>query len=120
MVSVAAPDAQRRLQAGQLRDADFEWIAPAGYEVSSHDGEIGLEVIGHAHGAAHVGGGDVAADVKVAELGDAQAIELSRQSADRQVDVMDAIVVPADEKTIGACSEGDRSRKRGGGLDKAA
>src|SRR5437879_10559212 len=34
MDSVAAPDAQRGFEAGQLSDASFEWIIPAGAEVS--------------------------------------------------------------------------------------
>jgi hypothetical protein len=58
--------------------------------------------------------------VDVAKLGDAQAIELLRQSADRQIDLMHAIIVPADEKSIGAYSEGNRSGERGGGLDESA
>jgi hypothetical protein len=33
---------------------------------------------------------------------------------------MHAIIVPADEKSIGAYSEGNRSGERGGGLDESA
>src|SRR4029077_10973701 len=87
---------------------------------SGYDRKIGLEFIGEADGAPHFGSRHVTADVNVAKLGDAQAIELRRQSADRQIDLMHVIIVPADEKSISASSEGDGSGDRGGGLDESA
>src|SRR4029077_7054546 len=118
MVSVAAPDTQRSAQACQFRDASLEWIIRPGDEVSGDDGKIRFEFIGHAHGAAHVCGGHITADVNIAKLGDAQAFELVRQSADRQFDSVNAIIVPADEKTVGGRSDRRRSGQYGGALDK--
>jgi hypothetical protein len=81
---------------------------------------MGFEFIGEADGATHFGSRHVTANVDVAKLGDAQAIELLRQSADRQIDLMHAIIVPADEKAVSAYSEGNRSGERGGGLYESA
>ena len=68
-----------------------------------------MEFIDHADGATHVSGGNIAANVDVAELGNAQSIERLRKSADWQIDLMDAVIVPADEKAVGAYSKWNRS-----------
>src|SRR5579862_4446714 len=120
MISVATPHAQGRAEAGEFADASLEGIIWTGDEVSGDDGKIRLEFIDHAHGAAHVRGGHVTTDVNIAELGDAQTVKRLRQSADRQFDFSNAIIVPADEETVGARSEGNGSRQCGRALDKPA
>src|SRR5579863_2380633 len=55
----------------------------------------------------------------VAELGDAQALELLRQPAKRQIDLMNVIIVPTNEKSVGACAKRDRSGERTGSLKKS-
>src|SRR5260370_22937572 len=114
MVSVAAPDAKGSAQTTQLGDTSLERIIRTGDEISRNHGKIRFKFIGHAHRTAHVGCGHITADVNVAELRDAQAIELSRQSADRQFDRMNTIIVPADEKAVGSRSERKRSRQCAG------
>src|SRR2546422_11321855 len=54
MVTIAAPDAQRRAQPGKLFDTLFEGISRAGDEVAGHHRELGSELIGHFHGAPHL------------------------------------------------------------------
>src|SRR5260370_35599439 len=116
MVSVEAPDAQGSAQTSQFGDTSLERIIRTGEEISRNHGKIRFKFIGHAHRTAHVGCGHITADVNVAELRDAQAIELSRQSADRQFDRMNTIIVPADEKALAIPPESKRSRQAAGPL----
>ena len=44
MVSVAAPDAQRRAQPRKFRDAIFERVRPAGQKIAGDDGQIAASV----------------------------------------------------------------------------
>ena len=101
-------------------------------EIAGDDGEVGVEIVGHVHGAAHLGRGHVAADVDVAQLRDAQAFERGRQAAHRQVHAVHLVMqslegeavapaangmAPATAETV--CTNRRRARSTGGAEDCA-
>ena len=82
--------------------------------------EVGAEIVGHAHGAAHLGRGHVAADVDVAQLRDAQAFEGRRQAAHRQVHAVNLVMQALEGEAVGSGGEWDGAGDGRDGLDEPA
>ena len=120
MIAVAAPNAQRRAQPRQLVDAGFERVARGREEIAGDDGEVGAEIVGHVHGAADLGRGHVAADVDIAQLGDAQTFQSGWQAAHRQVHAMYLVMQTLEGEAVGSGGEWDGAGDGRDGLDEPA
>src|SRR6185312_10842781 len=82
VIAVAAEDTERRMKAANLFDAIFDRVVRSGDEIAGHDGEVGVEIVGHVHGAPNGGAAHERAHVNVADLGDFHAVESGRQVGD--------------------------------------
>ena len=66
VVAVAAPSAEGGRQLTDFIHAVGDWIARAGDEIASDNGEIGAKVVGHVDGTANLRARHVAAQVNIA------------------------------------------------------
>src|SRR5712692_3982525 len=111
VVAVATPNAERSVKTANFVDAIGDVIAGAGDEIAGNDGEIGAEIIGHIHGAAHLLAGHVTAEMNVADLDDLHAIERGGQIGQGNLDAADLVV----EALGGEAVHGGEERSGAGG-----
>ncbi len=116
VIAIASPNAERRTQPAQLGDAGVERIAFAADEVSRHKRNVRLQVVSHGNSARDFVRRHVVANVDVAELSDAQAVELRRKIGDGHINALDGVTQAPSGKSIGRCEEWKTSSKNGGVL----
>src|ERR1700674_3787725 len=118
MIAVAAPRAERCVQTTDFINAIGNRITHTGDEIAGDDGEIGAEIVGHIHGAAHLGAGHVAAQVNIADLDDLHSVERSRQIGNGNLDTADLIVQAFGSKTVHSAEKWSGSGSGRGGAEK--
>ena len=118
MVAVAAPGTERSIQTANFLDAIGDRIAASRDEIAGDDGKVGAETIGHIHGATHLSGRHIAAEVNIADLHDLHAVESGRKIGDRYLNTTDLIVQAFGGETIhgakkwsGACGSRSGAKK---------
>src|SRR5216684_1074788 len=120
VVAVAAPGAEVGVKTADFVDAIGDGIAGASDEIAGDNGQIGSEIIGHVHGAAHLRAGHVAAEVNVADLDDLHAVKSGRQAGQRNLDAADLVVESLGSEAIHGAEERGGTGRSGGGAEKVA
>src|SRR5258706_13415181 len=100
MIPVASPNAQRSAQPRKLGDAILERIGSPCQKVSGDHGQIAMQLVGHADSATHLSDRHVRADVNIAQLGNAQAVERRRQIRNGNLDLANLEPQPFADKSI--------------------
>ena len=111
VVAVAPPDTQRRPQPAQLRDTVLQGVVLAGDEITGQHDEIGLHGIDHVDGTPDRRTGHEVADVEIAHVHDAQAIQTGWEMCQGNVDGNDAIPQPSHRGAIHHRQEGQPARQ---------
>src|SRR5258706_15746220 len=111
MIPVASPNAQRSAQSRELGDAIFQRIGFPCEEVSGNHGKIAMQLVRHAHGATNLSDRHVRADVNIAQLRKAQAVERRRQIRDGNLDLANFEPQPFSDKSISSAHERHGARE---------
>jgi len=79
-----------------------------------------VQFVGHAHGAANLGDRHVRANVNIAQLRDAQAVERGREIRDRNFDFTNLKVQPFGNKAVSGADERNSPCENTGSLKEVA
>ena len=104
----------------QLADAGIQGIAVAADQVAGDHGEVGVQLKGGIDHTGEFGLTKKRAEVNVAELEDAQAIEIVRQAGQRDIDLADSKIGALDECTVAHRGKGRRHERAARGVEHAA
>src|ERR1700687_3147346 len=120
MVAVAAENAKGGAKSANFLDAISQRIRGSGDEISSDDGEITAQILGHIHRAAHIRAAHAATKVNVAQLEDCHAVKSGRQIGGGDFDAADAVVQALGGKTINHAKKRNCASQRGSGAKEIA
>ena len=120
VIAHAAEDAGIGFEARQLADAGIERIAPAADQVSGDQGKLGAKLEGGIDHAGEFGFTEEGAEVDVAEVQDAQAIEVRRQAGQRDIHLADAEIGALDKGSVAYHGKGRGHEGAAGGIERAA
>ena len=104
----------------QLADTGVEGIAVSANQVAGDHGEVGVELKGRVDHTGEFGFTKKRAEVNVAQLEDAQAIEIVRQAGQRDIDLADSKIGALDECTVAHRGKGRRHERAARGVEHAA
>src|SRR5712691_6604008 len=102
MVPVTAPNSQRGAQTRKFRDAVFERVSSPGNKIAGDDGQVALQLIGHAYGSTHLCHGHVRTDMNITQLRNAQPVESRGKIGDGNFDVAHVKLESLSNKAVSA------------------
>src|SRR4029077_5789126 len=120
MVAVAPENAEGCAKSANFLDAIGQRVRGSSDEISGDDGDIGTQIVGHVHRAAHIRTAHAATEVNVAKLDDFQAVESGRQIGSGDFDAADAIIQALGGETIDHAEERYSASQSGGGAEEVA
>ena len=102
-----------------MADAGVDGIAVRGDQVAGDGREMRVQLVGGIDHARQFAFAQKRAQVDVAEMQQAQAIEIGGKPGNRHVDFAYVEIQPFDERPIGHDREGRRQRQVAGGVEQA-
>ena len=120
MIPHATENAQIGSKADQFADGVIERIAHFGNQIAGEHGEVGAQTVGHVNHPARSARTQKRADVKIAHLDDAEAIEVGMEVRHGEIEFPDTVLVSLDEHTEGGGCDGRANSCHGNGAQHAA
>src|ERR1700726_267585 len=87
MVPITAPNSQRGAQTRKFRNAVFERVSSPGNKIAGDNGQVALQLSGHAHGSTQLCDGHVRTDMNITQLRNAQPVESQGKIGDGNFDL---------------------------------
>ena len=119
MIAHAGEHAGIGLETRQLADAGVHRVAKFGDQVAGDDREMRAQTVGGVDHAGQFALAQKRAQMNVAEVQQAQAIEAGGKSGNRHVDLAHTEIQPADQRAVRERREGRGQYQVGGGVERA-